>query len=228
VRPTLTTATMGLALCGLVPQTAAAQPAAAPRLSPGDPSLLLGPVLVLTLALWLLALWAWWRRNNFRSAEAKPPVPPFPLLGLAVVVTAFLAYLYGAAVAQGTAVPLATLIDVPSPQAFLTAFLMFVTAYFLYLVVIETRQEPPRIDTHWGGFGGGLGGWTISRAIIYLIVAVVFGTLMMGHALWQPGRDTSAAANVSPPSPRPSTSTASSSSSSSTSKPAESNAAKPE
>ena len=74
------------------------------------------------------------------------PRTPAVLAALALVVTLVLAYMYGYAVAQGTAVPLATLIGVASPRGFLTAFLMFVTAYFLYLVVIETRHEAPRIE----------------------------------------------------------------------------------
>ena len=165
-----------------------------------DPSLLLGPVLVLAVALWALAAWLWWRRHKeLQRSGSAPAQSPRPAAIVAFIATLAFAYMYGYAVAQRTAVPLATLLGALSPQAFMTVFLMIVTAYFLRLVVLETRQEPPHIETHWGGFGGGLGGWTFSRAIIYLIVAIVFGTLLMGHALSNLSRTDSSARTASSP-----------------------------
>ncbi len=41
--------------------------------------------------------------------------------------------------------------------------------------VREARQEPPQIETHWGGLGGGLGGWRISASLAYLVAALAFG-----------------------------------------------------
>jgi len=32
-------------------------------------------------------------------------------------------------------------------------------------------------ESHWGGFGGGLGGWQISASLAYLLIALVFGSL---------------------------------------------------
>ena len=197
---------VGLALWGLLPQPVAAQ-TAQPSLS--DPSLLLGPVLVLAVAMWALATWMWSRRQK-ELRQPDPPLLPFPWPIAAIAVTAFIAtlafaYIYGYAVAQRRAVPLVTLIGALSPQTFMMGFLTIVTAFFLCLVVLETRREPPHIETHWGGFGGGLGGWTFSRAIIYLIVAIVFGTLLMGHSLSNLSRtDSSARTTSSPGSPGPS------------------------
>ncbi len=37
--------------------------------------------------------------------------------------------------------------------------------------------EPLGIESHWGGLGGGVGGWRISRPIVYLLPAIVFAAL---------------------------------------------------
>lgn len=55
----------------------------------------------------------------------------------------------------------------------------------LTLTVISTgglaleliKGEPPQIETHWGGFGGGGSGWRISPAMVYLVAMLGFGTL---------------------------------------------------
>jgi hypothetical protein len=35
------------------------------------------------------------------------------------------------------------------------------------------------VETHWGGLGGGLGGWRISRPAIYFVCMLVFGGLFV-------------------------------------------------
>jgi len=35
------------------------------------------------------------------------------------------------------------------------------------------RDGPPRIESHWGGFGGGLGGWKVSESFAHLAAAAV-------------------------------------------------------
>lgn len=37
------------------------------------------------------------------------------------------------------------------------------------------RGEWPRLETNWGGLGGGLGGWRMSPALACLLGALVFG-----------------------------------------------------
>ncbi|MCB9745795.1 MAG: hypothetical protein H6740_24685, partial [Alphaproteobacteria bacterium] len=36
----------------------------------------------------------------------------------------------------------------------------------------------PTLETHWGGLGGGLGGWRASPSLIYLVGALWFGGLL--------------------------------------------------
>jgi hypothetical protein len=43
---------------------------------------------------------------------------------------------------------------------------------FLLLFIADVRRGgSPRIESHWGGIGGGLGGWRLSRSLSYLLVA---------------------------------------------------------
>jgi len=52
------------------------------------------------------------------------------------------------------------------------------TTYFLFLFVQRLEQGgPPEIETHWGGIGGGLGGWRMSRSLGYLLVAMALSAL---------------------------------------------------
>ena len=54
-----------------------------------------------------------------------------------------------------------------------------ITLWFLSAFLVSlSKGESPFIETHWGGLGGGLGGWTISRSMAYLIGAIVFASIM--------------------------------------------------
>jgi hypothetical protein len=86
--------------------------------------------------------------------------------------------------AQGAGAAPADTVTVPAsatvwsePQvigALLLAVLMLV---FLGLFVSEARRHPASVDSHWGGFGGGLGGFRISASVLYLLAALSFGTM---------------------------------------------------
>jgi hypothetical protein len=39
--------------------------------------------------------------------------------------------------------------------------------------------DRPRLESHWGGFGGGLGGWEISSSLAYLLVAAALTFLFV-------------------------------------------------
>jgi hypothetical protein len=45
---------------------------------------------------------------------------------------------------------------------------------FLFLLV---KGYSPQLDSHWGGFGGGLGGWRLSPAAALLLVTLVLSGL---------------------------------------------------
>ncbi len=39
------------------------------------------------------------------------------------------------------------------------------------------RDSRPQFEGHWGGLGGGVGGWRISQSIVYLALAVAMGLM---------------------------------------------------
>lgn len=74
------------------------------------------------------------------------------------------------------------IVGLPSPVIGLLIRVVFfgalTTTLFVLFIRESLREDQPRIDTHWGGFGGALGGWTVSRSLVYLGAAVLFGALM--------------------------------------------------
>jgi hypothetical protein len=72
---------------------------------------------------------------------------------------------------------------------------------FLWLTVVATRREDTMIESHWGGFGGGLGGWRVTPALVYLIVALacvgMLGIVTL-RASPPPSGDTQTAGGKSP------------------------------
>jgi hypothetical protein len=52
------------------------------------------------------------------------------------------------------------------------------TVVFLALFVLMLqRGVSARFESHWGGIGGGVGGWWMSPSLTYLVAAAVFGVL---------------------------------------------------
>jgi|WetSurMetagenome_2_1015567.scaffolds.fasta_scaffold1048620_1 hypothetical protein len=45
---------------------------------------------------------------------------------------------------------------------------------FIFLLI---RGQSVSLDTHWGGLGGGLGGWRVSPALAALLGAIAFASL---------------------------------------------------
>ncbi|HKV12884.1 MAG TPA: hypothetical protein VJ725_32375 [Thermoanaerobaculia bacterium] len=61
------------------------------------------------------------------------------------------------------------------------AVLALLTVVFTISFFREISQDRPAgigIETSWGGFGGGLGGWKISPSLVYLLASLVFGSLL--------------------------------------------------
>ena len=48
----------------------------------------------------------------------------------------------------------------------------------LVLFGLEARHGDVRVETHWGGLGGGAGGWRLSPALLYLFLAVVMASML--------------------------------------------------
>jgi hypothetical protein len=54
----------------------------------------------------------------------------------------------------------------------------FGTVHFLILFLQLLQEgDTPQIESHWGGIGGGLGGWRMSRSLGYLLVAAALTVL---------------------------------------------------
>jgi predicted lipid-binding transport protein (Tim44 family) len=66
--------------------------------------------------------------------------------------------------------------------ALVCIFLGSIAVVFLRLFIQSASADTPRVETHWGGLGGGLGGWTISASFVYLAVALVAMVLLTATA----------------------------------------------
>lgn len=56
--------------------------------------------------------------------------------------------------------------------------MLAVAIWFGFLLVSELRRGGPvAIESSWGGFGGGLGGWRLSPGFVYLLGVLVFGAM---------------------------------------------------
>jgi hypothetical protein len=49
-------------------------------------------------------------------------------------------------------------------------------SFILFIRRVE-RGGTPQIETHWGGLGGGIGGWRMSSSLTYLAASAIFGLL---------------------------------------------------
>jgi hypothetical protein len=63
-------------------------------------------------------------------------------------------------------------------MAIAAAVLVTLAALFVVLLVLELRAGGHvAIESSWGGFGGGMGGWRLSTPLVYLIIVVLFGAM---------------------------------------------------
>jgi len=71
---------------------------------------------------------------------------------------------------------------------------------FALLFVRAAKDDPPNLETNWGGFGESLGGWTISTSLAYLIGAVAFAVALaaVSIATLQPVNQPTPASTPSP------------------------------
>jgi hypothetical protein len=66
---------------------------------------------------------------------------------------------------------------VPAGYAVALLLLLMLTATLVWRFIWELGRDTPRIESHWGGLGGGLGGWELSRSLVYLLASVSFAIL---------------------------------------------------
>jgi hypothetical protein len=89
------------------------------------------------------------------------------------------------AVAAGLVVPL---------SGILLAIFAATGAIAIQRAVRGMQRDPIRIEAHWGGLGGGLGGWRLSEPLVLLLVGVVCvgaAGLIVAQSAPQPPRQTS-------------------------------------
>jgi hypothetical protein len=80
--------------------------------------------------------------------------------------------------------------ELSASLATLLAVLGGLTVWFIGLFLRAVDADgPPHVETHWGGLGGGIGGWSLSSSLIYLICAGVVGTVsfvvFLNHVILQ-------------------------------------------
>ncbi|WP_416896262.1 MAG: hypothetical protein ACMVY4_12010 [Minwuia sp.] len=46
---------------------------------------------------------------------------------------------------------------------------------FWVFVWLLLRGEPVGIESHWGGIGGGVGGWRVTAPLVFLLLTLFFG-----------------------------------------------------
>lgn len=70
--------------------------------------------------------------------------------------------------------------DLDLGVAVLAGFFGLLTAFFAgrFALAVERDPDRPGLESHWGGLGGGLGGWRVSTSLVYLMAAVAFGGLL--------------------------------------------------
>lgn len=64
-----------------------------------------------------------------------------------------------------------------TPRWTAAAMLLLVMLILLVGFLRTVREDPPRIESHWGGFGGGLGGWRMSASLAYLVAVIAFAAM---------------------------------------------------
>jgi hypothetical protein len=77
-----------------------------------------------------------------------------------------------------------------------TSMVAFIFLFFAGLLILALRKfysamsEPKRgglwLETHWGGLGGGLGGWRVSNALVYLVLLGLLGGLAVATISMMP------------------------------------------
>jgi hypothetical protein len=74
-----------------------------------------------------------------------------------------------------------------SPQLGRSAVMLFLACMsllFVWKLLSELRAgDRLSIESHWGGFGNGLGGWRLSSSLVYLVAAISFGIIFAVSSL---------------------------------------------
>jgi hypothetical protein len=90
---------------------------------------------------------------------------------------------------------------VPAGYIAALVILLMLTVFLVWLFIRAVQRDLPRIESHWGGLGGGLGGWEISASFAILSITVLknaaeFYVAAQGNRLSGPDTNTGQAANT--------------------------------
>ena len=60
-----------------------------------------------------------------------------------------------------------------------STILLLTTLFFarIFYGKMQKDEEVLGFESHWGGFGGGLGGWRLSASLVYLLASLAFAVL---------------------------------------------------
>jgi hypothetical protein len=105
------------------------------------------------------------------TSDATTPAAPTPTRGPAPATKP--------AQQPATSAPAATPLANPWVVNGLLALLGVATLIFLGAFFASVRKDPRfAVETSWGGFGGGLGGWTLSPSLVYLIATLALAGML--------------------------------------------------
>jgi hypothetical protein len=108
--------------------------------------------------------------------------------------------------ALSSAAPVAVTSVLPVASMWLAALVVLGlgTIYFLHLFVQRLEEGgAPQIEAHWGGIGGGLGGWRMSPALGHVLVATLLAVLFTIFLFRLDSQGRSAAGSGPSPTPTP-------------------------
>ena len=129
---------------------------------------------------------------NASPESAAHPPPPSTALAWTVATLADLVFL--AALVWGVKHT-----ELSAVRAGLLFVLGSLTMWFAALFSLAMRASHwPAVETQWGGLGGGIGGWRVSPAFIYLFGTLAFGSLLTVIALQPPPTPPADAAAATP------------------------------
>ena len=128
--------------------------------------------------------------NPVMSAAARPAADPDPTDPAVISAAARAKWLFEAGAVLGACLILALASSafgqIGLPRALLLA--LFVAGTIVSVVELREAmliEGPPEFRSNWGGLGGGLGGWELSRSAVLLLVALAFAAAALVAAVGQ-------------------------------------------
>src|SRR5262245_15511353 len=68
--------------------------------------------------------------------------------------------------------------DITPVVATTTVAIVFLVFIGLFVYETSYKRKEIGVQSHWGGFGGGLGGWRAAPSLFYFVGAILFGAML--------------------------------------------------